>query len=322
MTDRLRDWDWDNRHHDQGIATNADEVEWDALLYGSAACDEGVRDDRIAGSLDDYRTAGIDQESWADDDATTEDAVGEIIHELDRRHKCLGNLYPFRRDGASLHYLPENTNSIYEFCLAICNAPSISASPWNKFPTCFERLSGHVIACYFGKDTAWRRTGWPPESDRPTRFRALIEDLANELFDEMQWGPDPHLSSNPGHLMAKDETIDVLLWRTMPDKRIGSMFLAVQCACGATDWMGKRGDLKISKWRQWAKPCCPVGPLRCISIPRHIRNLLLLKETCNEAGLTFDRMRLAIYFKQIDNKIILKEIADLTLKLKNHFLLK
>lgn len=292
-SDESSRWSWEQRLFDQEIASNADQVEWSALLLGVAPCDDGTRDEVIADAMDDFANEDLDAEDWAESDLARESGVTATVDELDRRAGLLGSAYPFRRVGNSLIAQPSQSTAVYETCLAICMLPSLTKRPWNTVPSLFESLCGEVICRFLGPDTRWKRTGWPPVgSDRPRRFRALIEQLATLTDGEVGWKPKSGCSDDPPEQNIKDGGIDLLFWHPMPDRRGGHFFFAVQCACGS-EWQSKCRELQFEEWQRWADPCFRIVPNRGFALPRHIRNLLLFHDTLKTAGGTFDRARIA-----------------------------
>lgn len=140
------------------------------------------------------------------------------------------------------------------------------------------------------------RTGWPsdPGEPRPARFRQVVERL-HELTGEWVWSPDPTLPDDPDPRDVKDEGLDIFVWKEVPDKRPGKLFVLGQCACG-NDYPTKFHDIdaNFEKLKKWVKPLSYATPLRAFATPRHIPNGAYFADVNHQAGLTFDRARIAL----------------------------
>jgi hypothetical protein len=151
------------------------------------------------------------------------------------------------------------------------------------------------LVCYLGPGAQGYRTGWPPDKheDRPVRFKEVIAKLRG-LAGEWNWSPEPGLDDDPSHLTAKDEGLDVVVWKAL-DARGGKLFLLGQCACG-NDYTTKYHDLDqhLTSIARWVKPVTWVAPVRVFGTPRHIPNDAEFHQVNKKAGLTVDRVRLTL----------------------------
>lgn len=291
---------WETRRQDDRIATNADQTEFAAVRYGSCNLDAGTFDDRIAESLDDYEVydpRGLP--AWAAKDAALDNAVSDIGMEIRRRHEILNGTYPFAIDGNRLVYKRSPT-LVYEFCLAVSQSSSLSEGDFARLPRAFERLVRDVLVHFCGPGTQGMRTGWPCDSHepRPARFRDLVRRL-HDATGEWFWSPDTDKPVDPEPRDVKDEGLDVVVWKAVPDKRPGKLFLLGQCACG-NDYGTKFYDIDSSfaKLAKWIKPISYVPPIRVFSTPRHIPNIAYFKDVNREAGFTLDRTRIVLLAEQ------------------------
>lgn len=285
---------WENRRQDNRTADNADQAEFSAMSYGRAALDEGTYDDRIAEAMDDFQTTDpIGAEEWSTNDLTIENAVGDLGLELVRRQKILGDAYPFRLSNGQLEY-KGSRSLVYEFCLAISQSPGLSAGDFKRLPVAFERLMLDLTLRFLGEGSVGRRTGWPPEGDRPPNFKALISSLHKET-NEWHWNPDHGRPDDPPSQHVKDEGLDFVAWKEVPDTRVGRLFVVGQCACG-NDFETKLHDIDkgLVKLGYWIKPVCYATPIRAFCTPRHIPNDVYFASINQEAGLTFDRTRITL----------------------------
>lgn len=300
--------DWETRRHDERIAKDADQAELIAIRYGSCNLEAGTFDDRIADALDDYEVPdpqGVTR--WAKDDLKFESATSDIGLEVRRRSELLGILYPFKQEGNRIVHEP-STTLVYEFCLAVSLARSLSAGDYARLPVAFERLVRDVLICFLGPGSEGFRTGWPGDAheDRPVRFRAVVEQLC-ELTGEFQWSPAPGMPPDPDHQHVKDEGLDVVVWKTIPDTRAGKLFLLGQCACG-DDYQTKFHDIdqQLTKLSKWMNPVCWASPMRVFSTPRHIPNNVYFQEVNRSAGLTLDRVRLTLLAEKDEHREFIK----------------
>ena len=111
----------------------------------------------------------------------------------------------------------------------------------------------------------------------------------HEETGEWVWDPEDVLDPKD----VRDGGCDFVVWLEPSDRRkIGHLFVLGQCACG-NDWQDKLDDLKITKIGKWFHPLSTVPPVRSFATPRHVVDDML-REGSREAGLFFDRARLAL----------------------------
>ncbi len=305
---------WEARHQDARTAIDADQVEATAMKYGSAVLEIAVVDDEISGAVEDEPLSdGIPRYSdWEEQDCRSEEIVSASAAELERRAIALGEYYPFKLKGNTLYYSGSYT-LVYEFCLAIAIAESVSRGEYKKLPIAFERLARDVTMCFLGigGETRGFRTGWPSDAHecRPVRFKDMIVKLQHligcDASDgcEWNWSPVPNHINDPEPRDVKDEGLDFVVWKSIPDGRPGRLFLLGQCACGKSDWQGKLNDLSIDRLGKWLRPLSPVTPIRVFAIPFHIPNKdHFAHDIMREAGLTLDRIRIALLAEKAENR--------------------
>jgi hypothetical protein len=308
---------WEKRRSDQRVCRNADEVELRAVKSGSATVEFGIFDDQIADSLDDYETNESNpMNSWAENDLTLESAVSDIASEILRRKSILGDAYPFLIDKNTIRYT-ESEQLVYEFCLAVSVSPSLSEAPYNELPEAFERLVSDIVISWSGPGSDGVRTGWPRRGSSGERasFRETFE-VIGRATSECIWRPNHSLPDNPDPVNVKDEGVDVVVWKRLGDKRIGSLFMIGQCACG-NDFDTKYADCSVERLSKWFHPFSYAKVVRFFATPRHIGNDTLLMEMCGQAGITFDRARLTTLGRLSDRMIphreTLRRLIDLLL---------
>jgi hypothetical protein len=284
--------DWSDRHRLMRIAANADQAEKEAIRLGNAAVATGFDDEKAAGVLDDETPeTGLEPE-WEGTEEVTEHAEGEAIAEIECRQKMLGDYYPFRLKGAGIAYTP-STTGIYEFCLAASLAnDALSKKELNKLTTLFELVATQVVRAYLGDDAEAIRTGWPshdPEQ-RPVRFKQMFGIVAKRT-GEWRWDPSHPNPNDPHPRQVKDEGVDFVVWKPMPDQRPGKLFVLGQCACG-NDWDNKCSELNAKRLERWFRPATVTEFQRAFVLPRTISATPVFQQFGNYAGLIFDRARM------------------------------
>jgi hypothetical protein len=307
-----RSSNWENRGPEFKAGKNADQTERGAIHFGACNVEAGIADERTADAMDDFEIVDPEGvESWADADSKFDTATGAIGDEIRRRENILGNSYPFRLNGNRLVYSQSSTLA-YEFCLAVSTAPSLSKGDHRRLQPAFERMARDVVICFLGPGAEGYRTGWPRDrfENRPTKFRAVVNRL-HELTDEWVWAPAPGRPQDPSHIHVKDEGLDFVVWKRIPDGRKGHLFLLGQCACG-DDWTEKFYDIDVqSLTESWIRPLSVAQPLRVFATPYHIPNYAYFADVNTKAGLTLDRARIVLLAEnEVNRAAILKAVMD------------
>lgn len=273
-------------------AHNADQTERAAIENGSAPASAGIDDDRLAGVTEDELEGPL-SDTWSKRDAVIDDASGETLTELERRATLLGSAYPFSINGSSLQYTGSATG-IYEYCLATSLAPDVNSTKFLPLSVNFELLSCEITRRYLGTNAKALRIGWPSHDpiQRPTKFKAVAA-VVHSATGEWNWSPTPPNPDDPSHLHVKDEGVDYIVWVPMLDSRTGKLFLLGQCACG-DNWDTKLTDISEFKLRSWLNPITSAPFAKAFSVPRHIVGTHIFHYCSSQAGITFDRARIAM----------------------------
>jgi hypothetical protein len=273
------------------IVEDADQVEWSAYRLGAAVpVISGLRDDLLSESIsEDSELGGVQQP-----DAEMEDRVSDIVQELDRRSSVLGVRYPFRINHQAQSVSYASTQAVvYEFCLAISVAPSLTKGRYVALPREFERLAGAIMASFLGEGANWYRLGWPPEADRPKVLKQAVQELSR-YTGEWVWQRNPHYTDEwEGHQSVKDGGVDLVVWKYPPDARVGGLTLVGQCACG-NDWSVKASDLSHDRIAAWCARPTVAKESRFFAMPRHIADPNVWVTHSLAAGLVLDRARLVL----------------------------
>ena len=292
LTDRFSDWG--SRAQLMTLADNADQVERDAICFGTAPVAAGLEDERAGGVYNDeaIELAPDNKDDWQVVDEVIEIAEGGTIEEIQERSTLLGQNYPFILDGAALRYRPSQTG-VYEFCLAASLTTSIKRKPFNRIPVEFERVAADVVRQYMGTGSIALRTGWPSHDrdERPIKLKALARKL-HEQTGEWHWSPRPPNPDDPHHRKAKDAGVDFVVWTPMPDLRPGKLFLLGQCACG-NDWDTKLDEPNQKELDRWFRPATVAPFVKAFAMPRPITSQGVFAEMGTlSRSVVFDRMRI------------------------------
>jgi hypothetical protein len=306
------DTPYERRHKDQRSAGNADQTEFDAIQSGKAVFEAGIYDDRVADSLDDFDPEITQLEPWQRQDLQYEGAAGHLLEQIEARQRLLGTFYPFHLTQNSLVHRP-STSLVYEFCLAIANAPSITRGAFAYLPRAFEIVAQRLAQLFVGFGAESFHTGWPRQSGGIGRFKAHMAAL-NKQTNEWAWGPEEGLPEDPEPANVKDEGIDFVVWKPHLDKRVGSMFFVGQCACG-NDWPEKFHDTDLGKLNKWFNPMTLVPPMKIFCTPYHVADGLV-REASREAGIVLDRVRLSLIAETYGMSAMAPQLSTLVERVK------
>ncbi len=276
------------RHEDQRAITNADQAELRAIQNGSAVPDAGIRDEQLSGELEELADGQHELERWAEHDVAADDEVGAIRDEIKRRIDLMGDAYPFKLSNGSIVHR-KSASGLYEYCLGVCYAPSITAGEYVKLPRSFERISGLIASKHLGPRWRMHHTG-APRSDFP-RFDEAMKNMSKVACDGQEWVWNPDRGF-PEEWVPGDCGLDFLIWKPAPDRRIGQLYVVGQCACG-NDWSTKFDDLKKERLEPWFRPLTYIPFIRCFTTPFLLSNGNFDIASRN-AGWVLDRARLAM----------------------------
>jgi hypothetical protein len=287
--------DWSEHNRAQQLSIDADQSEWEAIRYGSANIDYGIRDEEVAGEFDDWRAR--------------EDRAAGVADEIERRAAMLGEGYPFRKSRNGLEYRGTFTN-VYEFCLAITFLESLSTRFGRRFQIAFERLVRDVLVCHLGRGAVGYRTGMPGDrlEPRPRRIKDILAFVADRSGpNEWRWDPLPDYPAQP---VSGDIGTDVIAWRPFRHKRGCNLFFVGQCACGLEDWNAKFDEPNEGRLDSWIRPVGPVPFVRIFAVSFHIPNDAYLGDVARQArALPLDRARIVEIAERRGNKTRIRAAA-------------
>jgi hypothetical protein len=292
MSDVVDTYSWSNRERLTTDALNADQAEVEAIRQNVAATSTALYDERLAEELEfvdsDARSETRLEEQMRKD-IELDSLSGRVMEEIARRRELLGSHYPFELDNGALRYTP-TASGVYEFCLAISTAPSLTSEPYVQLPRYFEILAGDVVCHYMGEGSNFIRSGAPayPADAELTNFKQTIEYLHAQT-DEWEWLPT--WDAEPDLPSVKDEGMDFVVWKSI-DRRRGRIYVLGQCACGRTDWHEKTEDLRLNRLTRWVRDLPPVRPVRAFATPHNVTAVKVFATLARYGGLSFDRVRL------------------------------
>lgn len=292
MSDVVDTYSWQHRERLTTDALNADQAEVEAIRQNVISTSVALYDERLAEELevtdsDDTGQTRLDEQIQAD--VELDSLSGRVMEEIARRKELLGEHYPFELDNGALRYTP-TASGVYEFCLAVSTAPTLTSEPFVELPRYFEILAGDVVSHYLGTGSTFIRSGAPayPADAQIRDFKQTIEYL-HEKTSEWEWHPT--WDAEPDLPSVKDEGMDFVVWKSI-DQRRGRLYVLGQCACGRTDWHAKTDDLKLARLARWVRELPPVSPIRAFATPHNVTAVKVFATLARYAGLSFDRIRL------------------------------
>ena len=229
-------------------------------------------------------------------DVMLETEVGGVRDEIIRRAELMGAAYPFVLDGNLVTYTASNAR-IYEYCLGISFAPSLTTTPFTKLPRSFEHIAALITKLHLGPSWQMFHTGHPRSMQNGYTFLKAMSNLSNVSSAGREWvyNPESGYAILPKRL--GDEGMDYAVWRPASDSRIGQIFVAGQCACG-NDWPEKFTDLSARKLETWFRPPTHVELVRSFATPFLMSDGNFL-QAHRDANWTLDRARLSMMAEEV-----------------------
>jgi hypothetical protein len=226
--------------------------------------------------------------------------AADVFDEVERRHKLMGTLWPFKLDDPVDARIVEKRSKakgkmLYSFLAALALRQNITPEGRILFEECVTELSG----AFTGR--AGIRIGFPRKAPVPTSLADAVDKYvkdSSELEGKMKAPP----------LTDGDLGMDVANWLPFKDQRGGYLHLIGQCATGA-DWSDKLTELNTYKWLDhihWAVP-----PVRFFATP-FVISVQDFRRSSLDGGLVLDRVRLM----ELADKQSLS--GELTRRLRNY----
>ncbi len=239
--------------------------------------------------------SGLLRRAGGYDPAKDADAVERLclaaFSELDTRPKAAGDSYPFIIKPGLIrvraHALTNYAAYVFCLCLSAWRWMNAKERPKNARQL-FEDLSCFAAKNYLGGEVL--RFASPRLPELKT-FSTAIDHLCQAVGEGAGYRKNQPAGSK------KDDTLDVVAWKSFPDTRFGKIILFGQCASGG-DWTAKRSELQPSAFiGQWIEPDFTVDCVRVFFVPHRMRSDVW-KETARKAGIPFDRCRVSYWAHQ------------------------
>lgn len=298
-----------------GVSERADYLELLALRNhdGDAALQDLIEIvDRAEGQETD------DSESEVDEDRQLEAAAAEALDEHSQRVRDLGpaeDLYPYTIDGDLLSVredLAERDESFLYWFLLFCTRLNMRDDRTHgglDGAQVFERLSLHTAIRYWGglKDsrvgglvfgTARETLTWIDETENETKFAANVNHLCKELGEGVKFrAKDDDLK-----LVAKDDKLDVVVWRDCSDGQPGKLIGFGQCKTGS-NWINELPRLQPESFcKRWWHNQPVVLPVKLFFLADRITSSRYHLGV--EAGVLLDRCRILEYSNDLPEKLL------------------
>lgn len=217
----------------------------------------------------------------------TDEVVGDIWSEMDRRQRALGDRMPIGIHPNRVHpRMSWQDCPAYAFCLLL--SYSKGNLLWmtdfcNDYPRqglLFEQVASDALRQAF---VHWKvdRVGWSFESS--TSLSTCIGGICTSLGECRG-----HAVPRPED---KDGGVDILCYRPFSDGRGDVPVFFVQCATGK-DWVNKRAETALNLWRNWVAFPAPDLLSRAFAVPFPLSDPAFRDTQMRVNGLVLDRLRL------------------------------
>lgn len=202
--------------------------------------------------------------------------------------------YPFITRGRSLTARANAAKTTYAYLLLLSQYGDKAGPAAVNGASLFEEVAAVAVENYLGgaKTGATSYQFGFPRRRTPRQFTVALDDLCVKLSEG-----GGH-KKQPENRNAKDARLDIAAWLPMPDARPGKVIAFGQCATGG-NWAEKLTELHADHWcTKWMREFPPVVPLRCFFVP-HRLSVEDWYHNAIDAGIIFDRCRLAAYASQL-----------------------
>lgn len=223
---------------------------------------------------------------------STQDLAWELLENvfaaIEARAKLLGKGYPIRSRGTSriVPLADWQEFPAYSFCLMLSLRTAYPTwahsfgQDYTQQGELFERLTAESVSNSF-RDWTVYPTGWT--KTRTSQLGKIVVEIAEQLGEPI--GTIEHWTSDA----AKEVGLDLLCYRSFPDRRGGLPVFLVQCASGA-NWKSK---LKTPDIRIWTKVITfSSDPKKAFSMPYALNEAEFNRNANIVDGLLLDRHRL------------------------------
>ena len=264
-----------------------------------------------------------DLKRFEDDiDETYEAVVDDALQELSMRQEHMGaygeSYYPYSVDGDLLTARkPRKAKEhgwLYIFLL-LATRGNMNKDARQVVPgggtidgtRLFEHMCFAVAKSYWGGaadhrvdgivfGTAKYDGGGTPES-KPPGFAAAIESLCAKWGEGTQFHPKEEC-----RISAKDDRVDIIVWRSFSDKRRGKLTGFGQCKTGTT-WGRELPRLRPGAFCQkWLHDMPALAPVPLFFLSERVVSDWY--NSCCDAGVVFDRCRILDYSDSVPREIL------------------
>ena len=207
--------------------------------------------------------------------------ISFALEEIRQRRAILGHKYPI--DVKSSFLARESRSDVYECLLGLTRSNFFDAQqlglaePDTKL---LETIVEQCVSRFFGPGTSVTNFGYPSGVGRPPEFPQAISWLAEQM----------QLSLGTAYRQPrrKDGGVDVVVWRSFPDRKAGIPVMLVQVTL-QQDFVSKARDIDRRIWSGWL--AMDTDPLVALAIPGTVSGTEAWNEVSRNC-LLLDRLRL------------------------------
>jgi hypothetical protein len=287
--------------------SHADWLELRALLAGdsNSSLSDLARAIRSSGSIEAVieeqmlDSEDVSPAELADQGDDMSEAVAESASsELDDRQAACGGAYPFACGTQHLQALPHAVRSVYVFLLLLSTDGVLAGPRGLSAPELFEDVAALAARSFMGSDEHVHvyQFGFPRRREL-RGFKPAIDELCVRL------GEGGGARSRPNQRHQKDAKLDLVTWRSFPDRRMGQLIAFGQCAAGA-DWASKLCELQPRAFvSSWMTDQLGLDPARMFFCPFRVEREAW-ETNVYASGLLFDRCRIAHHCTASDDELL------------------
>lgn len=210
------------------------------------------------------------------------------------RKVLVGSSYPFDINEIAVIKLNEQIPGAYVLLLFLSRSNSTfswqSSTPNEEEILVFEELTATASKNFLGEGAESVPFGWPSKHGRPKEFHLAIGWLAQKM--NLQIG----IAFRPPR--RKDGGVDVVAWKSFPDKRSGFPIFLIQSTL-QRDFLSKSRDIDLRLWSGWLQ--LDRDPIIVLAIPKTIAYGELWNEI-SANSIILDRIRISPLIGDLEAK--------------------
>lgn len=222
----------------------------------------------------------------AQDEAT--EFLAFVWRELTRRKNAVGSTYPVEIGPDHITRATTWRQSVpYSFCLLLSFAAwykkwaNSFGADFTEQGLLFEQITSEALRSELDGWTV-HPTGW--SSANTAGLKQIVGEVQAILGEEAG-----DLTKFPRYRTAKDAGLDVVLFRSFNDDRVGFPTYLIQCASGVK-WESKRHQPNLNEWKTFIN--FAALPKKALAIPFALRDDEFWWACRNIDGMLIDRVRL------------------------------